>query len=127
MLSETVVAFDSSDRLSTRHILRRNGPHTVECGEKLPFGTTRYAEGFDTDRDSPEANCRPCMFARAKWLVESMFGAVPSDAAKLVNATDDLDEKIVVLLRVIVKGTSVQPSALMREHFPRTLVERAAV
>lgn len=126
ILTETVVAYDAADRGSVRHLVKRNGQHVALCGDKLrPAKSIRYLEGFDTDRDMPEADCRPCLFARARWMVETMFGRVPEEAAKHVNAAGDPDEKIVLLLRVIAKGTSLQESALIREHFPRVLVERA--
>lgn len=130
MAVETVVAYDATDRLSSRHLMmRRNREHRSVCGESLqPWGSFRTVEGFDTDRDSPEADCRPCLFEHAKVLVDGMFEPDSwRETRAAINASEDVDEKIVRLLRLILKGSAWQPSQLVREHFPRDLVERAAV
>lgn len=124
--TDTVVAFDSTERLSPRHILKRNGPHVAACGERLqPWGRYRYMEGFETEKDQPEADCRPCLFARAVQIVTDMFESIPLETAQAVNATDDVDTKIVALLRAILVGSAWSRSTLIQEHFPRALVERA--
>jgi hypothetical protein len=129
MAVETVVAYDAHERLSVRHMMKRNGPHVSVCGESLqPWGHYRYLDGLETSLDSPEADCRPCLFKRAVKLVFDLSGkgVIPGTTAAGVNAADNADDKIVLLLAYILNNTAWQPSALIREHFPRALVERAA-
>jgi hypothetical protein len=127
---ETVVAYDATRLNSVKHLARRNGEHVAACGDPLrPFGHIRYIEGYNTDRDSPEATCRPCLFARAAKLVTELEGHVPGPVAEAVNRLPDssLDEKVEVLLACILRETAWESSVLIREHFPREIVERAEV
>lgn len=126
--AEAVVVYDTHERISPRHIMKRNGPHVAACGNSLqPWGQYRTLDGLDTDRDSPEADCRPCLFARAAEIVRQFQGVVPPEIAAAVNRQDDLDDKVEVLLAEVLRVSSWSAETLIREHFPRTIVERAEV
>lgn len=130
ILTETVVAYDAHERISARHIMKRNGPHVAVCGKSLqPWGRYRTLDGFDLDRDSPYADCRPCLFARAVEVVTMLQGVVPPEIAAAVNRQpeDDVDGRVEVLLAEVLRVSAWSAATLIREHFPRTIVERAEV
>lgn len=129
-LVETVVAYDVHDLLSERHMMKRNGSHVAVCGLALqPWANYRYLEGFQADRDAPEATCNDCLWTRARWLVESVKGQVSEWAKALVNraSEDEFSMKLEVLLADALVGTGLTAQRLVEEHFPREVVERAEV
>jgi hypothetical protein len=129
--SEYVVAYDAGELGSTKHLLKRNGQHVAVCGDPLqPYGRIRYLENEESRGVYSEADCKECLWQHALALgrMIGLNGDIPADYRDAIAALpeSDFDGRVVLALRYVLRHSSFSKDALLREHFPAGIVERAA-